>query len=122
MAVMVYSEKESIKPKPNSVLRELPEVAQRFNQLHGTVMSSGVLSEKTKELVAVGISVAIRCQPCIQNHVSAAVKMGNSRAEILEAISVGILMGGGPAYAYASEAIELLNSLFVDKKEKSPRK
>lgn len=45
--------------------------------------------------------------------------MGNSQAEILEAISVGILMGGGPAYAYASEAIELLNSLFVDKKEES---
>ncbi|MFA5572577.1 MAG: carboxymuconolactone decarboxylase family protein [Candidatus Bathyarchaeia archaeon] len=116
---MVYSEKEPIKPKPNRLLRKLPEVAQRFNQMHGTIMSSGALSEKTKELIAVGISVAIRCQPCIQNHVSAAVKMGNSQAEILEAISVGILMGGGPAYAYASEAIELLNSLFVDKKEES---
>jgi AhpD family alkylhydroperoxidase len=113
----VNSEKQPIKPKPASLLRELPDVARCFNQLHDTVMSNGALSEKTKELIAVGISVAIRCQPCIQNHVPAAVKTGSSRAEISEAISVGFMMGGGPAFAYASEAIELLNSISKDKKE-----
>lgn len=118
---MVNSEKQPIKPKPNSLLRELPDVAQCFNQMHNTVMSNGALSKKTKELIAVGISVAIRCQPCIQNHVSTAAKTGNSRAEILEAISVGFMMGGGPAYAYTSEATELLNSLSADKKS-SPTK
>ncbi len=116
------SKEQPIKPTPNILLRELPDVARCFNQLHNTVMSNGVLSEKTKELIAVGISVAIRCQPCIQNHVPAAVKTGNSDAEILEAISVGIMMGGGPAYGCASEAIELLNSLSAGKQEDSPTK
>lgn len=118
---MVNPKEQTIKPPLNSLLRELPDVVRCFNQLHNTVMSNGVLSEKTKELIAVSISVAIRCQPCIQNHVPAAVKMGNSRDEILEAISVAIMMGGGPAYAYASEAIELLNSLPQKKSSEAPQ-
>jgi AhpD family alkylhydroperoxidase len=93
------------------ILRQLPDVANSFNELHDTIMSDKVLSEKTKELIAVGISVAIRCSPCIQNHVTKAVQTGSSGEEIAEAISVGILMGGGPAYGYASEAMNLLYRL-----------
>ncbi len=109
---------ENIKiiPKSNSLLRQLPDVANCFNQLHDSIMTDGALSEKTKELIAVGISVAIRCSPCIQNHVAKAVQTGNSDAEVSEAISVGILMGGGPATAYASEAMNLLCRLSEAKK------
>ena len=106
-------------PKPNSLLRQLPDVAHCFNQLHDAIMVDGALSEKTKELIAVGISVAIRCSPCIQNHVTKAMQTGNSDAEISEAISVGILMGGGPAYSYASEAMSLLCGSSEAKKAKN---
>jgi AhpD family alkylhydroperoxidase len=117
---LVYlMEKSSSRKNPMVILgKELPEVARCFTQLHDTVMADGVLSEKTKELVAVGISVAIRCSPCIQNHVPMALKTGSSPAEISEAVAVGLMMRGGPAVGYASEAIELLNSLSKEKKEK----
>ena len=114
---MVYLMEKSPRKNPMTILSiELPEVARCFNQLHDTVMTDGALPEKTKELIAVGISVAIRCSPCIQNHVAMALKTGSSPAEISEAISVGLMMRGGPAVGYASEAIELLSSLSKDKK------
>jgi len=109
------------KPKPNSLLRALPDVARCFNQFHDVVMADGALSEKQKELIAVGVSVAIRCSPCIQRHVPLALQMGNSPDEISEAISVGLMMGGGPAFGYTSEAMELLASI-TKNEEKKPTK
>jgi AhpD family alkylhydroperoxidase len=93
-------------------------VARCFNQLHDTVMSNGALSEKTKELIAVGISVTIRCSPCIQRHIPLALQLGNTSDEVSEAISVGLMMGGGPAFNYASEALQILDSTTKDTKEK----
>jgi AhpD family alkylhydroperoxidase len=114
---MVNSEKQPTKPRVNSFFKALPDVAKSFDQLHSTIISDGALPQKTKELIAVGISVAIRCQPCIQTHIPEALKTGNSCDEILEAISVGLLIGGGPSSFYASEATDLLNSLSADKKK-----
>lgn len=91
--------------------KELPQVINIFRQLQSTVISDGALEAKQKELIAVGIAVAIRCSPCIANHVTNALQMGISRNEIMEAISVAMLMGGGPAVAYAAEAVKVLDEL-----------
>lgn len=91
--------------------RELPEIINIFRQLQSSVISNGALEAKQKELIAVGIAVAIRCSPCITNHVSNALQMGISRNELLEAISVAMLMGGGPAVAYAAEAVKIMDKL-----------
>jgi AhpD family alkylhydroperoxidase len=110
-------DKQDSPVKPNSLNRQLPKVTQSFFQFHDAVMANGALSEKTKELIAVGISVSIRCSACIQRHVTLAFQLGNSPAEIAEAASVGLMMGGGPALNYATEATALLDSLTKDKKE-----
>jgi AhpD family alkylhydroperoxidase len=91
--------------------QELPEVMKNFHQLHEAVVSEAALSTKQKELIAVGISVAIRCSYCIANHVTKALQMGAGRKEILEAVSVAMMMGGGPAVAYAAEAMKVLDAL-----------
>jgi AhpD family alkylhydroperoxidase len=81
-----------------------------FSQLlKSTTGSEGVLSRKEKELIAVGISVAVHCEDCIVSHVYDALQTGASREEIGEAIGVGILMGGGPAAMYASKAYAVLD-------------
>ncbi|SHE78225.1 alkylhydroperoxidase AhpD family core domain-containing protein [Desulfofundulus australicus DSM 11792] len=91
--------------------RELPRVMKGFRDLHEATISDGALSAKQKELIAVGIGVAIRCHYCIAVHVAKALELGATREEIVEAISVAILMGGGPAAAYATEALQVLDSL-----------
>ena len=47
------------------------------------------MDEKTKELVAIGASIAGHCQPCLSYHVNKAKEVGVKEQEIKEAISVG---------------------------------
>lgn len=81
---------------------ELPGLMDAFQGLHGEVLVDGALSVKIKRLIMLGTAVALRCEPCIRVHVRGALEEGASRDEILEAASVGILMGGGPSAAYTS--------------------
>ena len=78
-----------------------PEIGRAFAPFFQGLMKEGALTVKQKELIAVGISVAIRCEPCIDAHVEKAVKAGATGAEVMEAAGVGVMMGGGPAYTYA---------------------
>lgn len=47
------------------------------------------LSEKVKELVAVGASITANCQPCLQYHVEKALVSGAESGEVTAAIEVG---------------------------------
>jgi AhpD family alkylhydroperoxidase len=68
-------------------------------------LTHGALDVKTKELIAIGISVAVRCDDCIAFHVKAAVERGATREEILETLGMAIYMGAGPSAMYASHAL-----------------
>ena len=80
-------------------------------KMEETAFVDGELSRKFKELIAVGISVTINCESCMQWHVEQAVINGASEQEVLEAIEIGIEMGGGPASAYARFALEVLDRI-----------
>ncbi len=84
---------------------QLPGVMNSFFEFHSEVVKDGALSARTKELMMIGISVALRCEHCISKHVSEAVRLGATREEVMEAVSTAILMAGGPAVAYASVAV-----------------
>jgi AhpD family alkylhydroperoxidase len=88
---------------------ELPGPISGFGQLHRHAMADGALSTKVKELIALGIGIAARCDGCIAYHVHDALKAGATRKEILETIGVAVLMGGGPAAMYGTEAFEALH-------------
>jgi len=94
--------------------KEMPSVMSAFMKLDQECVKDDILNHKTKELMALAIGIAIRCKPCIQFHAAEAVKANASRAEILEAASVAVFMGGGPAVAYtATELLPLLDELEV---------
>jgi AhpD family alkylhydroperoxidase len=79
-----------------------------FNQLHKRAMADGVLSAKTKELIALAIAITVRCDGCLAYHVHDALYAGATRQEIVETIGVAVVMGGGPSAIYGSEALEAL--------------
>ena len=64
-------------------------------------------------LLAVAISVAVRCDPCIAYHVDGARKHGATREEIAETLGLAIYMGAGPSAMYAAQALEAYDQ-FVD--------
>ena len=62
----------------------------------------------TSSLIALSIAVVVRCGGCIAFHVHDAIKAGATRDEIIEALDVAVLMGGGPALMYVAEAMDAL--------------
>ena len=87
---------------------EIPETMKGFSSLHQASMADGVLSSKNKELIALAIAIAVRCDGCIAFHIHDALETGASEQEILETIGVAICMGGGPAVVYGCEALTAL--------------
>jgi AhpD family alkylhydroperoxidase len=94
--------------------RELPGPMVGFARLHKKAMEDGALRSKTKELMAVAISLAVHCEGCVAYHVHAAVAAGATRAELLETIGVAILMGGGPASVYSAHALDAMDQFLPD--------
>ena len=82
-----------------------PGVMKGFSDMGKAAMAAGALDAKTKELIALAVGVAARCDGCIGFHVKALVQLGCTRAELEEMLSVCVYMGGGPALMYAAEAI-----------------
>ena len=85
-----------------------PDVMKAFGELHKAGVATRALDNKTKELIALAISVVMRCDDCIIHHIHDALEAGATREEITDALGTAILMGGGPSMLYAAHAIEVL--------------
>jgi len=83
-----------------------PDVMKAFSGLAQAALAPKALDGKTKELIALGIAVAIRCDDCIGFHVKAALEQGASREEVTETLGMAIYMGAGPSVMYAGHAID----------------
>src|SRR6476620_8400399 len=94
----------------NSLLRDLrggaPAIMKAFTGIAQAATASNALDSKTKELIALGIAVAVRCDDCIAFHAKAALKQGASREEVTEALGMAIYMGAGPSVMYATHALD----------------
>jgi AhpD family alkylhydroperoxidase len=89
-------------------------VYRTFMALEKAAYGEGALPKKTKELVAIGISVVKNCESCMQWHIEQAAQAGASSREVLEAVEVGIEMGGGPAVVSARFALEVMEGVFSE--------
>jgi AhpD family alkylhydroperoxidase len=89
----------------------MPQAAKGFGELARSAIAPGVLDSKTKELIALGIGIAARCDGCLAYHAKAAANYGATREEILETISVAVYMGGGPSMIYGAEALAAFDAL-----------
>lgn len=85
---------------------------EAYLAMEATTYADGALPRRQKELIAIGISVTIDCEGCILWHIEQAAKAGASSREVLEAIEVGIEMGGGPATVAARFALDAMNTFF----------
>jgi AhpD family alkylhydroperoxidase len=86
----------------NKIEEECPELSAAFVHMDNAAYIEGELERKYKELIGLGIAVALRCEYCINIHVKQALHEGASREEILEAAAVGVAFGGSPAMAQVS--------------------
>ena len=94
--------------------QDLPGPMSGFTRLHRKSIEDGALSRKVKEMMAVAISIVVGCEGCIAYHVHDAVEAGATRAELLEAVSVCLMMGGGPGSIYAALALEAISQFLPE--------
>ena len=88
-----------------------PEVASAFSELAKAATKPAAIDPKTKELIALAIGIAGRCDGCIGFHTEAAIRHGASRDEIVDTIGVATYMGGGPSYVYGAQALLAFDQL-----------
>ena len=90
--------------------KEMTETTRAFGQMSRAAYADGALSHKHKELMAMAIGIAARCQGCLAFHAKALVDLGCGRAEFIEMLQVSVVMGGGPALMTAAEALQAFES------------
>lgn len=100
---------EHLRGLMGKLAKESPGPIGAFSQLHHKSLTEGALNTKVKELMCLAIGIAVHCDGCIAYHVHDALKAGASREEVVETISVAVMMGGGPAAVYAAMAMEALD-------------
>ena len=87
---------------------EKSDVYRSFAEMEQKTYDDGALEKKHKELIAVGISVVLNCESCMEWHIKQCLDYGAMQNEILEAVEVGIEMSGGPGTVAARFAMEVL--------------
>lgn len=95
----------------------IPSIMEEVEKLRVESTSEGVLKSKTKELIALGIAISMKCNKDITFHVFKALEAGANSLEIYETIGVAIYMGGAENIIYGCEAVEALNQFIVLEKK-----
>jgi AhpD family alkylhydroperoxidase len=98
----------------------VPEVMKTFGAMATSAGATGALDAKTKELIALAVSVAIRCDDCIALHARAASARGATREEVMETLGMAIYMGAGPSVMYASHALAAFTQFDAEKTAPAP--
>jgi AhpD family alkylhydroperoxidase len=84
---------------------------RRFFALDSRVYEEGALSVQTKELLGLVASLVLRCDDCITYHMVRCVEEGCTDAELLEACSVGLIVGGSIVIPHLRRAVATLDEL-----------
>jgi len=97
---------DEVVPLGRALREAIPGVYKGYSAMSSAAMSPGALDAKTKELLALAISGAVRCDGCIASHARGAARAHASREEAAEAIGVAILLSGGPGTVYGPRAFD----------------
>jgi AhpD family alkylhydroperoxidase len=102
--------------EPTRALNEhIPSVYEGYRKMSASVFTDGVLDAKTKELIALAISVNKQCDGCIASHARGAARRGATATEVAEALGVAIALSGGPGTVHAPRAFAAFEE-FASKK------
>jgi len=93
------------------ILEEGSLVTRRFFNLDTRCYEPGALDSKTKELLGLTASAVLRCDDCISYHVLRCLETGSTRAEILEALDVALVVGGSIVIPHLRRVHELLDEV-----------
>jgi AhpD family alkylhydroperoxidase len=111
MGDTVKDKLSAAKVRIGAVAKAAPGVMEGFAKVSRAATADGRFTAAQKELIATAIAVATGCEDCILYHVDGAKRHGAEEADLVDALTVAIEMGGGPAVMYAGKALEAFRGL-----------
>lgn len=84
---------------------------RRFFALDSRVYQDGALPARTKELLGLVASLALRCDDCVTYHLTRVVDAGASDPEIFETFSIALVVGGSITIPHLRRAVATLDDL-----------
>lgn len=88
----------------------------KFFALDNKAYIDGALPAKTKELMGLAVSMAMRCNDCIFYHIDRSVAEGATREEIYETFNVALIVGGSIVIPHLRFGMEMLDELLGEQK------
>jgi AhpD family alkylhydroperoxidase len=96
------------------LLSEDNRVIKRMFSLDSLTYQEGVLPAKTKELLGLTASMVLRCDDCISYHIGQCLETGSSKQEIIEAMSVALVVGGTIVIPHLRRGVDFLDQITAD--------
>jgi len=93
------------------ILDENNKVLKRIFNLDTNSFTEGALDVKTKELLGLVSSLVLRCDDCVKYHLESSYKEGLQREQVVEALSIGTLVGGTIVIPHLRRAFEYWEAL-----------
>jgi AhpD family alkylhydroperoxidase len=84
---------------------------KRFFALDSRVYDAGTLPVDTKELLGLVASLVLRCDDCVSYHLVRCAEEGLSDDQILETLSVGLVVGGSIVIPHLRRAVATLDEI-----------
>lgn len=106
----LYREKMNAK-----MLEDNNKVLKRIFNLDTNAYMEGALSKKTKELLGLGNSLVLRCDDCVRYHLEECHKLGLTKEEVVEGMSISLLIGGTIVIPHLRRAYEYWEALELQK-------
>lgn len=94
----------------------IPRTMRAYNKLQQAgITAEGMVDLKLKRLISLGIAITLRADHSIRIHTREAVEAGATIPEIMDTISMAILMGGEPALIAGVEAYRIASEMTAEK-------
>ena len=93
------------------MLEDNNKIIKRILNLDTNAYMEGVLPKKTKELLGLGNSLVLRCDDCVRYHLEECHKLGLTKEEVVEGMSISLLIGGTIVIPHLRRAFEYWEAL-----------
>ena len=93
------------------LLADNNKIVKRIFNLDTNAYAEGALDVKTKELLGLVASAVLRCDDCVKYHLETSYKLGLTKAEVVEALSIATLVGGTIVIPHLRRAYEFWDDL-----------
>lgn len=104
---------KEVKSRISQIAKINPDIVRGYSTISNAKIAEPKLDAKTRELIALAVSVTTRCDGCIAVHVEAAKKHGATQEEVLEALGIAVAINAGTTLIFSARTLDAYTNISV---------